>query len=152
MSRWTKDDLTQMALRRLAKGLAPAPFEETVRPACILPNSRSISANRHEPPTYFEQYAHAAGLPRPLPEYRFDPSRKWRFDYAWPKDRVALEVDGAVWVQGRHTRGSGYVKDMEKFNAAAALGWQVLKVQPKELLTMKTIELIRKTLAIKYAP
>jgi hypothetical protein len=44
---------------------------------------------------------------------------------------VALEIDGAVWTQGRHTRGSGYVKDMEKLNAAAELGWRVFRYTPQ---------------------
>ena len=159
MSRWTKADLAQMACRRLAKGLAPCPFEEMAAPPefdCRLQSPKNVDRATEIPPaaskcpsvTYFS----AAGLPRPLAEYRFHPSRKWRFDLAWPKDRVALEIDGAVWVQGRHTRGSGYVKDMEKFNAAAALGWRVLKVQPRELFTASTVELIRKTLAIRYTP
>lgn len=60
-------------------------------------------------------------------EYRFHPTRKWRFDLAWPDSMVALEIEGAVWVQGRHTRGSGFAKDMEKYNAAALLGWRVLR-------------------------
>ena len=97
-------------------------------------------------------YCRAAGLPRPLPEYRFCPSRRFRFDWAWPKDRVALEVNGGVWSQGRHVRGAGFVRDMEKASLAASLGWRILYCQPKELLTMATIELIRKTLAVKYSP
>jgi very-short-patch-repair endonuclease len=75
----------------------------------------------------------AAGLPEPVTEHRFHPTRKWRFDYAWPAQKVALEVEGAVWTNGRHTRGSGFVKDMEKYNSAAVLGWMVLRVQTKEL-------------------
>lgn len=88
----------------------------------------------------------ACGLPACVPEYRFDEVRKWRFDYAWPDQRVALEVDGGVWTGGRHTRGSGFLKDMEKFNAAALAGWRVLRCTPREVTTAATIELIRRTL------
>lgn len=99
-----------------------------------------------------------AGLPLPVREYRFHPTRKWRLDYAWPDHAqqvwhdiyvlrpVALEQEGAVWVQGRHTRGSGFVKDMEKYNAAAALGWRVLRVTPQQLHHLSTIDLIRRAL------
>lgn len=73
-----------------------------------------------------------AGLPVPVAEHKFHPTRKWRFDYAWPDRLVALEVEGGVWAQGRHTRGSGFVKDMEKYNAAAALGWRVLRALPRK--------------------
>lgn len=60
-------------------------------------------------------------------EYKFDPARRWRFDFAFPADRVAVECEGAIWTQGRHTRGSGYSGDLEKYNRAALLGWRVLR-------------------------
>lgn len=87
-----------------------------------------------------------SGLPRPVTELVFAPPRKWRFDYAWPQWHVALEVEGAVWVQGRHTRGSGFVKDMEKYNAAAVLGWRVVRCTPKTVTSAATIEMLRKLL------
>ena len=77
----------------------------------------------------------AAGLPEPVPEFRFAPPRKWRFDYAWPPEKVALEIEGGVWTQGRHTRGSGYIKDIEKYSEAAVRGWKVIRVTPDTLLT-----------------
>ena len=66
-------------------------------------------------------------LPRPLLEHRFHPERKWRFDACWPDRKVALEVDGAIWIQGRHSRGGGMEKDNEKLNAAQILGWRVFR-------------------------
>ena len=63
----------------------------------------------------------------PEREYRFHPERKWRFDFAWPKRKIAVEVEGAVWARGRHTRGAGYTADCTKYNAAAELGWQVFR-------------------------
>lgn len=67
------------------------------------------------------------GLPDPTPEHRFHSTRKWRFDLAWPDRKVAVEIDGAVYAQGRHTRGAGYEKDAEKMNEAALMGWMVLR-------------------------
>lgn len=75
----------------------------------------------------------AEGLPEPVPEYRFHPTRRWRFDYCWPLHKVALEVEGGVWTQGRHTRGQGFVDDMAKYNAAALLGFIVLRYTPQQL-------------------
>ena len=72
-------------------------------------------------------------LTHPLEEVKFHPSRKWRFDYAWPDKMVALEVEGGVWTMGRHTRGIGFVRDMEKYNAATLLGWRVLRVPIADL-------------------
>ncbi len=82
-------------------------------------------------------------------EYRFHSTRKWRFDYAFPSIRVAIEIDGGIWINGRHTRPSGFLGDMEKFNAAATLGWVVLKFTPQEQYSHKTLELITQTIANK---
>jgi len=73
------------------------------------------------------------GLPRPELEYKFHPTRKWRFDYAWPDKKIAVEIEGGVWTRGRHTRGSGFVEDMEKYNMAGKLGWRIFRFVPSEL-------------------
>jgi very-short-patch-repair endonuclease len=88
-----------------------------------------------------------AGLPQPVPELRFHPTRGWRFDFAWPESRVALEVDGAIgW--GRHTRPGGWHKDTEKLNAAVAQGWRVLRCTPDTREAAETFAAIRAALTI----
>ena len=72
-------------------------------------------------------------IPYPDMEYRFHPTRKWRIDYAWPKQKLAVEIEGGVWTQGRHTRGSGFVKDIIKYNALTELGWRLLRYQPSKI-------------------
>lgn len=69
----------------------------------------------------------AAGLPEPEREVRFAPPRRWRFDLAWRDHLLAVEVDGAVYAGGRHTRGKGYERDAEKLNTAVLMGWRVLR-------------------------
>jgi len=69
----------------------------------------------------------AVGLPVPDREFRFHPVRRWRADFAWPDQKILVEVDGGVYVQGRHTRGRGFEEDMRKLNAAAVLGYRVLR-------------------------
>ena len=66
-------------------------------------------------------------------EHRFHATRKWRFDYAVPSLRIALEVEGGVWTGGRHTSGAGFLRDIEKYNEAALNGWLVLRCTPKTL-------------------
>jgi hypothetical protein len=97
------------------------------------------------------------GIPKPELEYVFAPPRKWRFDFAFPDHYantghfyggVALEVEGGVWTRGRHGRGSGIVKDMEKYNAAALAGWLVLRVLPKDLCTDTTATMLRMALNV----
>ena len=65
-------------------------------------------------------------------EHRFHPVRRWRFDYAIPEIKLAIEYDGHggfVKVGGKSRHGSiiGMTKDADKMNAAIALGWRVLK-------------------------
>lgn len=67
-------------------------------------------------------------------EWPFHPTRKWRFDYAFPEYKVAVEIDGGLWTGGRHSGGMGQKKDLEKLNAAAELGWLVLHYTPAERL------------------
>lgn len=68
--------------------------------------------------------AHGIAIER---EYRFHPTRKWRFDAAIPERMIAVELEGGVWTNGRHSRGAGMIGDMEKYNEAAKLGWFVFR-------------------------
>ncbi len=65
--------------------------------------------------------------PEIVTEHRFHPVRRWRFDLAIPIYRIAIEIEGGVWTRGRHTRGAGYLADLEKYNEATAMGWSVLR-------------------------
>jgi hypothetical protein len=93
-------------------------------------------------------FAHLAAVGLPLPEYEFafHATRDWRFDYAWPAQMVALEVDGGIWTGGRHTRGAGWLKDTEKLNTAASMGWRLLRTTPDGLHSADTLAAIRATL------
>jgi hypothetical protein len=86
--------------------------------------------------TILDAWTQAGGLPDLVPEYRFHPKRKWRFDFAWPASRIAVEINGGVWVQGRHNRGKGYLADLEKMNAAQAAGWRVGQFTPQQTAEM----------------
>jgi hypothetical protein len=60
---------------------------------------------------------------------------------------LAVEVQGGIWTRGRHARGSGLVKEHEKLNAAAALGWRVLYCTPQQVGTLKFARTIQQALA-----
>lgn len=68
-------------------------------------------------------------------EYHFCPTRKFRFDFYIPSASLGIEVDGSVWTNGRHTRGSGYVKDLEKFNLAIELSVKVLRYSTEMVMS-----------------
>lgn len=78
-------------------------------------------------------HCRAFNLHIPVREHRFCTTRRWRIDYAWPDHKLAVEVDGGAFTQGRHTRGAGFVKDMEKQNALAIAGWRILRFTPQDV-------------------
>ena len=107
-------------------------------------------------------------LPEPTREYRFvreivgdGPGirkrikdaglQDWRFDFAWVDERCAVEMDGGIWTQGAHVRGSHYESDRKKYNAAQVNGWIVLTFTGGMLDQdpVGCIELIRTALNIR---
>lgn len=87
-----------------------------------------------------DEQAKAAGWPVPEREVKFHPDRKWRADYWWYagsqhpfQKATALEIEGGVWTRGRHTRGKGFVADMEKYNTMTAMGIRLIRLTPQQL-------------------
>lgn len=91
-------------------------------------------------------------------EHYFCKGRMWRFDYAIPSHKIAIEVEGGVFkertyrnkkgvlittIGGRHNSGEGFLKDMEKYNKAAVLGWKVIRVVPTSLNSNDTLNIIK---------
>lgn len=77
---------------------------------------------------FFFSLAHTqTKLPYPEEEFKFHHARKWRLDYAYPKDKIGIEIEGGIWKRGRHVRGHGFTNDCRKYNAAARLGWKVFR-------------------------
>jgi very-short-patch-repair endonuclease len=81
-------------------------------------------------------------------EYRFC-ERRWRFDMANIEHKIAIEIEGGAYTHGRHTRGAGFIKDMEKYNYAAILGWKVLRYTPQQFKLNLWIDDINKILNAK---
>lgn len=88
-------------------------------------------------------------LPQPEREYVFARPRKWRFDFAWPTVKLAVEVEGGIYVTGRHSRGAGFEADCEKYNEAALHDWLVLRVTPDQIKDGRAIVWIERALAAK---
>lgn len=95
----------------------------------------------------------AAGLPEPVPEHRFHPTRRWKFDLAWPDLKVAFEREGMARPGGksRHTTFTGYSNDCEKYNEAAIMGWVVIRATVKQLNSGAAWEWVREALELKGA-
>ncbi|MDH2642596.1 DUF559 domain-containing protein [Acinetobacter baumannii] len=76
-------------------------------------------------------------------EYKFHPDRKWRADFLITGTKILIEVEGGIWSGGRHTRGKGYIGDMEKYNSAAMMGFTVLRFSTEQVkagVAIKQIE------------
>lgn len=73
-------------------------------------------------------------------EHEFAEGRRWRFDFAYPAIKVALEVEGGVFQKGRHTTGAGFTADVEKYNAAALDGWLVLRATAAHVKSGRAIQ------------
>lgn len=130
--------VTASPRREGAAGVAPGPLTSTPAAPAHPLSARAVTSLAAAPAgTLYALVAlcRAAGLLEPIPEYQFHPSRRWRADYAFPhtSPRVIVEIDGGVWSQGRHTRGAGFIEDQRKLNAAALLGYHVLRYTPDRL-------------------
>lgn len=105
----------------------------------------------HQPPQaendMFTRLCHSQLHAECVKEHRFYQPRKWRFDYALPRYKIAVEVEGGVWTGGRHIRPQGFLGDIEKYNTATLLGWRVFRTTPDNLLTGKTILLLKNAIS-----
>lgn len=79
-------------------------------------------------------------------EVLFHPQRKWRFDFASHRHKLAVEVEGGTWGKSRHTTGTGFEADCEKYCEAACLGWRVLRFTSGMVTSGKAVEYIKRAL------
>ncbi len=68
-------------------------------------------------------------------EFRFHPTRKWRSDFAHLPSRTLIEIEGGIWVRGRHTSPKGFAADAEKYLEAALAGWRVIRLVDDQIKT-----------------
>ena len=105
-------------------------------------------------PKIVTAYFKEQGLPEPQYEYLFalkELGRKWRFDLAWPEHgKLFIEIQGGVFIQGRHNRGAAMLREWEKLNAAACLGWRGLFCQPMDLCMKKMVDTIKKAMGHEW--
>lgn len=91
-----------------------------------------MKASDLQPLTLLELLCGVGGYPTPEYEYCFHAKRRWRFDVAFVAAKIAIEVEGGAFTQGRHVRGKGYLGDMEKYTEAAIAGWIVIRITPQQ--------------------
>tara|TARA_Y100000592_G_scaffold39662_1_gene62971 strand:+ start:543 stop:896 length:354 start_codon:yes stop_codon:yes gene_type:complete len=91
-----------------------------------------------------QQIIFFGGLEIPVREHRFHPVRRWRFDLAFLKSRLAIEIEGGVWISGRHNRGKGFISDMDKYNEAVLESWYILRFTPQDVKIGKALQTINR--------
>ena len=82
----------------------------------------------------------------PEREYVFAKGRKFRFDFAWPHYKVAVEIEGGTRTQGRHTRHSGFEADCRKYNLAVAAEWLVYRFTTEMVTSGEAITIVKEAL------
>lgn len=85
------------------------------------------------------------------PEFYFSTDREFRFDYALPGYKIAIEQNGGIWSKGNsgHSSGKGIQRDMDKTALAGSLGWTVISRSPEQMLTEETLNFIRNAIKNK---
>lgn len=74
-------------------------------------------------------------------EYRFKLDRRFRFDFAFLEEQIAVEIDGVV-----HRIKSRFNADREKGTIALLLGWRVLHVTSAQVRSGEALTLLSKLL------
>jgi hypothetical protein len=105
--------------------------------------------------TMFARQLEDAGLPTPIREFRFHPTRRWQLDFYWPRRMygrqdfrgIAIEVEGqGAGGMGRHQRPGGWERDMDKYNAATESGIWLYRVTGRMVRDGRAIELAKRVL------
>lgn len=97
-----------------------------------------------DPYKIFELALKAIGIPVPEREYRFSNLRRWRLDFAWPEHKLAVEIEGGIWIGGRHIRSASFLKDVEKYNTLALHGFWLLRFTPQQIQSGEAVTVIEK--------
>lgn len=73
-------------------------------------------------------------LPLPVRQYKFLPDRKFLWDFAWPDELLAVEIQGGSFMaRSGHTSLAGQTRDCEKQRLAVAAGWRVLPFNSQDM-------------------
>lgn len=148
MSRWSPADLAEALSRnprlRINRSERPVkailPSEGVKRPERAAIAQNGVSAKSHSPKADYKavlvQQCEIAGL-KLEPEFRFHPERKFRADWKVSGSKVLIEYEGGLYSGGKrgHSSIAGIQRDIEKSNLAQILGFIVIRVAPKHVMS-----------------
>ena len=79
--------------------------------------------------------------PKLIKEHKFHPTRRFRIDY-FHESGVAIEIEGGIWTRGRHTRGMGFLSDMQKYNLMAERGILLFRIPANNIAASWVLPII----------
>jgi len=94
----------------------------------------------------FAMQLDAVGLDGYVREYQAIPGRRFRFDFCWVKERLAVEIQGGTYSRGAHARPLGIKRDYEKGNLAVLNDWRVLSFDTKQVKSGAALEVVEQFL------
>jgi very-short-patch-repair endonuclease len=119
--RWTDSDLRNLQ----SKGLL---IEEQIKtPIKKLPTVTKESVGKNTIELLLQEMKRLGVISGYVHELKFDDIRRYRFDWAIPDLKLAIEYEGLNSEKSRHTTKKGYTGDCQKYNLAVINGWKVLR-------------------------
>jgi len=129
MKKWNDKDLERLRNKGLViHDKKTEPFKFTNVPVGKV---KKISVEKNTIQYVLETLQKEKLFDRFTTELKFDIVRRFRFDWAIPSLRIAIEYEGIFSDKSRHTTVNGFSKDCEKYNLALSLGWRVLRYTSK---------------------
>jgi hypothetical protein len=91
----------------------------------------------------------AMDLSPPVRQYIMpETKRRFTWDFAWPKERLLVDIQGAVWVDHKgHSSGTGITRDCEKLCLAVISGYRVMLVTGPQVEGGQAVEWVRQALS-----
>lgn len=91
------------------------------------------------------------------PEFKFHPSRRWRADWRLlapitgsrvpQPTKILVEFEGGLFNgKGGHSSVTGILRDCEKYNEAALMGWTVIRITPKHVVNGDALKWVERAL------
>jgi hypothetical protein len=80
--------------------------------------------------------------------YEVSERRRWRIDFAWPAQRLGVEIDGGSYIAGAHSRGPQTTRDNLKRCEMAIDGWRLLRIDGTMIRHGVALAMVRRALAL----
>jgi len=85
-------------------------------------------------------------LPLMESQYQFNPDRRWRADFAFVEEKILVEIEGGIWINGGHNRGARMIEDMNRQNWAVLHGWRCFRFADKHVKSGEAITIVESAL------